>query len=98
LKKTTVTTSAFTIEELNDCYILIVDEDIGETITNDVENVIARLERYCQAIGKGGIGDRRVYYRDTLGRYDEILVKNGAFSDFGPCSPYQQKWFAKRIG
>ena len=38
----------------------------------------------------GGIGKRRLVYRDTIGRYDEILVDNGVFRGFKACSISQQ--------
>jgi hypothetical protein len=69
-----------------DMFIMIVDrDDGGRSVTNDVCNVVQRLSSLL-----GGIGKRRVYYRDSQGRFDEIKVSDESFSGFGACSENQQ--------
>ncbi len=41
---------------------------------------------------------RKVYYRDTDGRFDELKVNAGAFVGFAPCSEGQQTAFSKMLG
>jgi hypothetical protein len=57
-------------------YVLVVDQDRGPSVTNDAENVIDDLSRAQVLAG------RRVLYRDTDGRWDELLVRDGAFAGF----------------
>lgn len=57
-------------------------KDVGHnqgmpTITNDVEAVVATL------VEDGTLGARRLWYVDSQGDTDEILVRNGAFAGFG---------------
>jgi hypothetical protein len=57
--------------------IAIVDVDgSGITITNDAERVVAELAHLY------GLRDRRVIYRDTLGKWDELLHREGVFVGF----------------
>lgn len=58
---------------------VIVIEDLGPwdkhlTITNDAEQVVKDL-----AIGLNG---RKLYYYDSDGMMDELLVKDGKFAGF----------------
>jgi hypothetical protein len=47
------------------------------TVTNDAENVVRRLQG-MGLLPKG----RRLYYYDSEGILDEILVKDGTFAGF----------------
>jgi hypothetical protein len=63
----------------------IVLRDIGPwdkymTITNAAESVI---EWFAQR--PGGIGCRRVFYYDSAGELDELLVKDEVFAGFKYC-------------
>lgn len=54
----------------------------GETnlsVTNDVENVVQDLVS-CGLLPKG----RRLFYFDTNGDLDEILIRDGRFAGFAP--------------
>lgn len=75
----------YAIIEATDTLILLVDYGNGPSITNQAEAVIAHTSKQL-----GGIGCRRVYYRDTTGRYDEITTENEAFTGFKACSEQQQ--------
>jgi len=62
----------------------VIIQDVGPwdqypTVTNDAENVVKEL------VAKGYLADgRRLFYYDTDGILDEILVKDGAFAGFAP--------------
>lgn len=61
------------------CFLTLVDQDIGMSITNDVENVLATL---CAA-GEYKPGLMRLVYRDTDGIWDEIVTdERGGFVGF----------------
>ena len=56
--------------------IIVEDQDRGRSVTNDAENVIADLrERGFDLL-------LPVAYRDTMGRYDGLTVRNGRFAGF----------------
>lgn len=58
--------------------VFIVDNDVGMSITNDAENVVIDvLAKYP---------DHRIIYRDTDGRWDELLHWGGKFVGFKPYS------------
>lgn len=61
---------------VSDTFILVEDQDQGMSVTNDAENMIADLGTKIPLAG------RRVLYRDTEGRWDELLVKDGRFAGF----------------
>lgn len=57
----------------------VVIKDVGvhcKSVTNDAENVVSRLAHM--------LAGRRLYYFDTMGNLDEILIKNGQFNGFAP--------------
>lgn len=83
----------YSLRNITDNFVLIVDLDKGRTVTNDAPNVIIRLHREIH----GGLGSRKVYYRDTCGRFDEIRHNTGAFESIAPCSDAQQIFFSKLI-
>ena len=63
-----------------DGIIIVYDQCDGNqmSVTNNAEGVIDELNRDFGTVG------RRVIYRDTDGRWDELKVDNkGAFSGFG---------------
>jgi hypothetical protein len=57
--------------------IALVDDDRGKTITNDAEGVVEDLRR-----GGYDLARARVIYRDTMGRWDELVVQSGRFAGF----------------
>jgi hypothetical protein len=80
---------AFEIAVVTDLLVLLLDCDEGASVTNDVESVVSVLSVELP----GGVGHRRVYYRDSLGRFDEILVKHERFCGFRAGSRGQQNHF-----
>ncbi|ETS32002.1 hypothetical protein PTE_01758 [Photorhabdus khanii NC19] len=86
--------ASFEVALQTDTHLVLIDLDQEASVTNDAEAVIAWL---AANLG-GGIGKRKVYYRDTDGRFDEIKVNAGAFAGFAPCSEGQQTALAKMLG
>lgn len=77
--------AVFSIERETEAYLLIRDEgpwDRHATITNDAEGVVKRLVK--RLAGRG------LYYIDSQGDVDEIVVRNGKFAGFYPGGP--KKW------
>jgi hypothetical protein len=84
----------FEIVAVNDLFIVLVDLDRGVSVTNDAARVIEEVQQRVS----GGIGRRPVYYRDTMGRFDRLLVDgDGCFCGFAPCSDGQQRQLAELI-
>lgn len=69
----------YSIESEMAGYITLRDEgpwDRFMTITNAAEEVVAEIAPR--------LGSRRLYYIDSEGRLDEIVVKDGRFAGFKP--------------
>ena len=79
------------IAQCDTCLILVDLDAGGRSLTNDAHRVIHELNHSLP----GGIGSRKVYYRDSMSRYDQLIVKNGEFKRFAPCSADQQLFLAK---
>ena len=58
--------------------IVIKDQDLGRSVTNDAENVIVDLRE------RGFDLSLPVAYRDTTGRWDGLTVRAGRFAGFYP--------------
>ena len=86
--------SNFDVAFIDDISIILVDLDIGKPITNNAYNIIKILN---SIILPDGIRTRRVYYRDTMGRFDQIKTFNGIFTGFAPCTPTQQEFLKKLV-
>ncbi|MPQ71495.1 hypothetical protein [Pseudomonas sp. MWU12-2323] len=83
----------YTIQAINDLHVIIID-DLDETlptVTNSAASVIDDLNSRI-----GGLGTRRVFYRDSIKRYDELQHEDGRFTGFAACGPGQQE-FLKTI-
>ena len=74
------------INRITDSFVLITDLDDGGSVTNNAASVVRELESDIE----GGLGKRRIYYRDTTKRYDELQHESGQFTGFAPCSEHQQ--------
>jgi hypothetical protein len=66
-------------------FICLVDLDQGMTITNAAEWVIQQLARDGFDLVKN-----RVIYRDTMGNWDELVVRDGRFDGFAPLNAKSQ--------
>jgi hypothetical protein len=82
--------ASYTITAQNDLHVVIIDNDDDHerpSVTNSAAAVIADLNIKC-----GGLGTRRVFYRDTIRRYDELKHQGGVFTGFAACSAAQQEF------
>ncbi|MBJ2214044.1 hypothetical protein JFT64_18545 [Pseudomonas carnis] len=81
--------ASYTITAQNDMYVVIIDNDDPErpSVTNSAAAVISDLN-----VKFGGLGTRRVFYRDTIRRYDELKHQGGVFTGFVACSAAQQEF------
>lgn len=57
-------------------------EDVGEgkSVTNDAESVVKSVVEHFPG--------KRVIYKDTTGRWDELKHKGGTFTGFTPYTEY----------
>lgn len=67
-----------TVPIITDSYIYLEDCNNGLSITNSAEDIVIELEDKID----DGLKNRRIFYKDTTGTIDEILVKYGLFLDF----------------
>ncbi|OUW26029.1 MAG: hypothetical protein CBD27_08950 [Rhodospirillaceae bacterium TMED167] len=86
--------SNYCVAEITDTRIILVDRDEGRSVTNDAERVVRQLDESI----RGGIGHRKVYYRDTDGRFDELITEGGRFVRFSPCTEGQQHQLSAALG
>ncbi|MFL1449267.1 hypothetical protein ACI77O_12800 [Pseudomonas tritici] len=79
--------ASYSIQATTDLLVVITDDQVGTlpSLTNSAGEVVADLNAKI-----GGLGTRRVYYRDTAMRYDELLHSKGVFTGFATCKPAQQ--------
>jgi len=77
-------------------YILVDDQGdfrINKTVTNDVEYVIEHLKSKILAIE-----DHRIFYRDSYGEIDEILIDQYCgFDNFGFLSKEEKQHILAEI-
>jgi cell division protein ZapA (FtsZ GTPase activity inhibitor) len=83
----------YTIQAINDLHVIITDDQDPSflSVTNSAAQVLEDLNSRV-----GGLGTRRVFYRDTIMRYDELQHTAGRFKGFAACGPGQQE-FLKTI-
>lgn len=61
-------------------YLIIEDLNLGgRSVTNDVENVVSELLEL--------LGGRKLYYIDSMGNMDQILIRHDRFDGFKPGGP-----------
>lgn len=79
---------------VSDLYILIADcKTPGKpSLTQSAAGVLMDL---AEALSRAGasIGSRRVFYRDSVGRFDELLHSRGVFIGHSPIASSQQEFF-----
>ncbi len=75
--------SAFSIIKWDAGAIWISDNNVGMSITNDAENV-------CDYMHINYPG-RRIFYRDTMGNWDELVHFCGQFTEFRPLTDAEAK-------
>lgn len=66
--------------ELAGDVLLIFDQNLGgPSVTNDIEQVLARIAACGVDLDK-----RRIIYRDSEGRWDRVATRGGQFAHFIP--------------
>lgn len=78
----------YSIKAVNDLIVIIYDDKCSPSVSESAGAVIKDLNTQV-----GGLGSRRVYYRDSVGRYDELCHSCGVFTGFAACKPSQQESF-----
>jgi len=69
--------SKFIIEKETSEYVYIIDIGVfHRSVTNDVVEVLLHLSE------NNSLGNRRLIYKDGIGRIDEIRHSNGEFTGF----------------
>lgn len=69
--------ASYTITHTDEHQVIIRDDGVGMSVTNDAENVVEDMIR------NGTLQDgQRLYYRDTEGQVDQLEHKNGVFTGF----------------
>ncbi len=66
-------------DQAGNIYLIDTGHKHARSVTNDAVNVVMQL-----AEQHGAIGERRVYYRDSMGQWGELRVKDGVFAGFAP--------------
>jgi hypothetical protein len=82
-------------EVIFDCDTCIVIRDLDAvncSVTNDANNVVKRLNHYIP------LGNKRIFYQDSMQRIDEIKHAKGHFQGFKPCSKNQADHLSKLTG
>jgi hypothetical protein len=77
----------YQIIRITDTLVLIRDLNQGASITNYPSETLNHLSQ------RHSIKWKRIFYRDTIGRFDQIVHNNGIFVCFRPGSPAQQSFF-----
>ncbi len=72
-------TSSYTITASTPTAIFLVDNDVGKSVTNDAENVVTNVTNMNRAA--------RVFAKDTMGNWDELVHNNGTFLRFAGIAP-----------
>ena len=83
--------ASYELVRVTGTFVVIHDRDEGRSVTNDAHRVVAELDEVL-----GGLGQRRLYYRDTTGRYDELKHEGGRFTGYAPCSDSQQNFLQEQ--
>lgn len=85
--------AACSVVLLTNTAVVLVDEDqVGyASVTNAAERVIEQLS------ARDALGTRRVIYRDSTGRFDELCHNGQWFTGFAPLTGSQQRFFAKLV-
>lgn len=65
------------VRVITDSLIYLEDSGEGVSVTNAIEDVVRQLH-----IKLGGIGKRRIFYRDSINQIDEVVCEDGEFSHF----------------
>lgn len=75
--------SKFTIRCVNADAIFITDDCCSNEPYMSVTNDAGQVTRYLY----DKFGDKRIFYRDSTGRWDELVHEDGAFTRYSPGVP-----------
>ncbi len=76
----------FSVQFVNADSVIIHDENVGMSVTNDAEAVVRNL--YAAHV----LEDRELIYRDSAGRYDQLKHDGrGNFTGFRPLDELAQR-------
>ena len=81
--------SNFTVAKVLPTAVFLIDTGKGKSITNDAEHVVRVIND--EHAGK------RVFYKDTLGSWDELVHNNGLFLRFAALSPATKTKFSQHF-
>ena len=65
---------SFSITSVTDTFVKLVDNDGRVSVTNDAEQVTKYIYQ--------NYGDKRIFYQDTSGDWDELCHDKGEFTGF----------------
>lgn len=71
-----MTKSTFTIVKVTHDRVFIEDQDVGMSVTNDADNVVPAVLKVFPG--------KRIIYKDTEGRWGELVHGKGQFVGFEP--------------
>jgi hypothetical protein len=78
--------SSYTITTVAPTAVFLVDDnDNSKSVTNDAENVVANVN--------GQFPNRRIFYKDTMGCWDELVHNSGTFIRFAGIAPVTMEKF-----
>lgn len=80
---------SFSLHNLTDGHVAILDNDHGMSVTNDAEAVVEHL------LAEYG-PDRRIFYRDTQGDWDELKHDGKRFRNYGMLTDEERTKFNLR--
>lgn len=81
--------SNYSIELITDTFILIIDTDeMGSvSVTNSAAETVEML---CNQLD---IMNKKIIYRDTMNRYDELCHRDGTFTSYKALTDTQQNFY-----
>lgn len=79
--------SSFSLTTGGNAVFLVDNNDNSMSVTNDAENVVA----YVNA----SYPDARIFYKDTMGCWDELVHNRGTFLRFAGVAPATKVKFEK---
>ncbi len=82
-------TSSYGIVTVLPSAVFLVDYDHGKSVTNDAEGVVKHVVTEFP--------NRRIFYRDTMGCWDELVHIQGTFLRFAGISPVTKEKYKQHF-
>ncbi len=73
--------SAYQVISATPSQIVIIDCGGDVSVTNDASRVVDELFK-----SYNGLTGKRIFYRDSLGTFDELVVADGIFAGYRACT------------